>query len=316
MGLAILFVLFTLVFQNCTNGWRDMDSPSAISSKVGNSFTQFTEQGDLSSVVQNSPTFTGAVPTLSESVPRLYGNGEGYGGKLTGAYATVDSFNRCGKATTTHVPIREKIEIANGKVFKVIENCEVLSQPKMISLDSVEVQAVEGQLFVLDKQIYQKAEWINASMVPREQSVDTFCRGEKLDSKKSSAKQLAEVFVYKDPKTLTVDLPWQMSPKETQIHDRQAQVLYYELNSQTSTYQRVREAELRLQEIINFNPMAGAATHSLQPGSAPANPLVPDLSYLDGLGAAIDAYVQAQLAHAFASVQIPTVSNPKCWTNE
>lgn len=108
---------------------------------------------------------------------KLDGNGEGYGGKPSGVYASVDTTNACGTATATTLPIRSAIEFKNDQIFSIIENCVPVKEAATIELGNVELISRDRAVVIVSNKILQKADWVQTGRAPKDQYIDLFCSG-------------------------------------------------------------------------------------------------------------------------------------------
>lgn len=138
---------------------------------------------------------------------KIGGNGEGYGGKLDGKFATVDTRNVCGTATETQTGVRDLIEVKNGEALQLIENCQPLPFPRPVSLAGLQSKSADGKVLVLGDRVFQKGSWIDSGVVPRDQYVDVFCRGQDSQAPAPGQVRTIEVSISKDKETLHLEPP-------------------------------------------------------------------------------------------------------------
>ena len=162
--LFCLLASVTLTFQNCSNNLKHLQPSSIIGQKSLN-WLMFA------------------------------GNGEGYGGKLDGVYAYVDSHDLCGLATKMHLPVLEQIEIQSGLAVKTVENCKPLNPPQTIHLSNLQAQSLTGNLFVMNDLIYQKAERFNSGLVHRNHYINTYCQNISVAPDQSETQTIEEYFI-------------------------------------------------------------------------------------------------------------------------
>ena len=228
-----LLLLLALGFQNCSN-------PSSLSS------------------LENSRT-----PQKSATNPITEaGNGEGYGGKLNGIYASVDGLNQCGRATATQVPIREQIEIQNGMALKTIENCRRLALPKAVPLASVQASSQSGHLFILQDQIFERAKWVPTGFAPRDQYVDYFCMGEDLNSGSSIQRNL-ELSIFSTKANPYAHLPGMEALPSNLFVSRRAEMLMVDQNIQTSEIIKTESYAYDLRESMSVSSSSSSNSGSI-----------------------------------------------------
>lgn len=105
------------------------------------------------------------------------GNGQGYPGKVNGTFASIDTTNSCGLNSANTIRIKDKIQINDDKMSKVVENCQTLSVPIEMRPSQITLLDSSQQLLVLDERLYQSGSWTDGTTAPVGQFKDLFCTG-------------------------------------------------------------------------------------------------------------------------------------------
>lgn len=282
---GLLLVVLSLSFQNCSN-------PSATNLEKGQ-----------------------AAPQKNENAIQLYGNGEGYGGKLDGVYASVDARNKCGQATASVVPVKEQIEIKNQVALKTIENCKKLNPPVAVDLSLIQASSLNGQLMVLGNQIFEKADWVSLGFAPRDQYVDVFCQGED-PLANNSIKRTLELSVYKNKDSLFSDLPWNSMFASNRSYVRKAELVVSDQDRGTAALLETRNLTYQVKETTSKDINSGGLLHQFEM----LNPFNDGMNFdFDFSFTRIPQYnstIFTQMSYSQSSSGSPLeIPNSACWSN-
>lgn len=192
------------------------------------------------------------------------GNGEGYGGKLNGIYASVDKGNKCGLATPTSLPILDQIEIRDGMIFKTIANCQKLAFPQAIILATLQSSSENSQVIILQGLIFQKANWVNTGWAPRDQYIDIFCKEQSIDG---ALLRTADLFIY----NTVAGSQLQSSPilpngLDEMILNRTGLLQISKYNVQTDKVISSQDQFYQLQDTLSYLNAGQGLLHSIQFG--------------------------------------------------
>ncbi len=124
------------------------------------------------------------------------GNGEGYTGKLSGMYASLDTLNQCGGNMGGMYKVKDEIKVVDNQLFFMVKNCTTLAQPEPIAQPRLAAVESSGGKFVLGQQMFQKGGFTDTDEAYPHEFADFFCSGIDNDDPAPGVKRVTELTVF------------------------------------------------------------------------------------------------------------------------
>ncbi len=124
------------------------------------------------------------------------GNGEGYTGKLSGMYASLDTLNQCGGNAGDMYKVKDEIKVVDNKLFYMVRNCVPLATPEPIADPKLAAIESSGGKFVLGQQMFQKGGFVDSDQAYSHEFADFFCSGVDDTDPAPGVKRITELTVF------------------------------------------------------------------------------------------------------------------------